>query len=81
MSDTVREFSRKVQMRLFAGAHDIEVSQFGGEFLITGYPFSVQPCLARMSIRIDDELDEFEVNLIEGIDPGRVEQPIILQTR
>ena len=74
-----REFSRTVSMSMVANGVEIDISHFGGDFLITPYPFSVPPCAARVNIALDGIPDRFTIYLPEGIDPNRDEQPVMMR--
>lgn len=72
----IREFSRNVSMSMIANGVEIDIRQFGGDFLVTRYPFTVPPCEAEVTISLDGIPDRFKVYLPEGIDPARVETPV-----
>ncbi len=57
----------------------IPVRQLAREFIITNHPFQVNPTHGVIFLRIEDTLQKMKVFLAEGIDPGRVEQPIVMQ--
>lgn len=75
----IREFSRTVSMRMVAGGAEIGIDQFGGDFLMTSYPFPVPPCAAEVTISLDGEPDRFTIYLVDGIDPSRSRQPVLMQ--
>ena len=74
-----REFSRKVSMSMVADGVEVDIDQFGGDFLITSYPFSMSACAAEVTISLDGIPDRFTIYLPEGIDPSRAEQPLIMR--
>lgn len=79
MSDTIREFSRKVSMRLLSGGVEIGIDQFGGDFLITSYPFSLPAGEAIVTLMLDETEDRFMIYLPDGINPERSSQPVMMR--
>jgi hypothetical protein len=56
------------------------VRQIAREFIITSYPFQLNPSAGTIVLHIDDVIQRMDVYLAEGIDPSRTEQPIVMQS-
>ena len=68
-------------MSMIANGVEIDIDQFGGEFLITSFPFAMPPCSAAVTVSLDGIPDRFTIYLPEGIDPARDHQPVLMRDR
>lgn len=69
-------FSPRIVSTLFIGDEQINVRETCDAFIVVEAARKFEPCDAVIQTMIGDEVDEFTVRLLDGIDPARDEQPI-----
>jgi hypothetical protein len=68
-------YSAEVSIELQVGAERFSVASFGGDRMIIRSPRALSRCAGTVRIIVDNHVSTCTVELIDGLDPTRRDQP------
>ena len=75
-ASTVESYSPRIRSTLFVGDKSINVRELSSDFVGLETDESLAPCAGQIETLVGDERIVINVQLPEGIDPTRTDQPM-----
>jgi hypothetical protein len=75
-TSTIESYSPRIKSTLLVADRRINVRELASDFISVEADEYLPPCAARIETLVGDDCDVIEVELLQGIDPNRQDQPI-----